>query len=199
LYWPLVRTRLLLLQYPPPILLPGLCCQHCLPPGLPLPSPRLDPVLHYLPISRYEPMSLPIYITYPLLLHHPSSILLSSTCRQLCLPSGVLIPCPRLDHVLHYLSISHYESMSLPIYITYPLLLRHPSPILLSSTCRQQCLPSGVPIPHPRLDLVLHYLPVSHYEPMSLPIYRVFHKSLNGFTRPYLKSPWDYRNGIGVK
>jgi hypothetical protein len=30
-------------------------------------------------------------------------------------------------------------------------------------------------------------------------LYRVSHKSLNGFARPYLRNPWDYRNGIGAK
>jgi hypothetical protein len=30
-------------------------------------------------------------------------------------------------------------------------------------------------------------------------IYRVFKKSLNGFARPNLRNPWDYRNGMGAK
>jgi hypothetical protein len=30
-------------------------------------------------------------------------------------------------------------------------------------------------------------------------IYRVFQKSLNGFERPYLRSPWDDRKGMGAK
>jgi hypothetical protein len=27
----------------------------------------------------------------------------------------------------------------------------------------------------------------------------VYQKSLNGFARPNLRNPWDYRNGIGAK
>jgi hypothetical protein len=30
-------------------------------------------------------------------------------------------------------------------------------------------------------------------------IYRVNQKDLNGFARPNLRIPWDYRNGMGAK
>jgi hypothetical protein len=38
-----------------------------------------------------------------------------------------------------------------------------------------------------------------HFIPHTTEFYRVFQKSLNGFARPNLRNPWDYRNGIGAK
>jgi hypothetical protein len=34
---------------------------------------------------------------------------------------------------------------------------------------------------------------------MGEKLYRVFQKSLNAFTRPNLRNPWDYRDGLGAK